>query len=189
MRLSSCLLASLLIVATLFILQSAHAVRPTLPPEHPPIQAPVSSWLRLNQRAGLVFAGTVLRVQRIPAQYLRDLETIEISFHVENAIRGVRTGQTLSIREWAGLWVTQPRYRVGERVVLFLYPPSRLGLTSTVSNGGGRFVITPGGRVRLSPAQRSLLATEDISPQHSPRDAIPLSDFLQKIRGVEGARP
>ena len=137
----------------------------------------------------MIFAGKVLRVRRVPAENLRDLETVEISFHVETAIRGVRTGQTLSIREWAGLWVAQPRYRVGERVVLFLYPPSQLGLTSPVADGRGCFLITAARRVRFSPAQRSWLAAEDTSQQDRIPDGIPLTNFLQKLRSVEGEQP
>ena len=131
---------------------------------------------------GMIFAGKVLSVQRVPARNLRDLETVEISFHVETAIRGVRTGQTLRIREWAGLWVARPRCRIGERVVLFLYPLSLLGLTSPVADGRGRFLVTPAGRVRLCPAQRLWLATEDTSLEDRIPDGISLTSFLQKLR-------
>ena len=189
MRLSSCLLRLPVIVTALFIPPCAHPVQPALPPDRPPVHGPVSPWLRLNQRAGLIFSGTVLRVQRVPAQHLRDLETIEISFHVENAIRGVRVGQTFSIREWAGLWTLRPRYRVGERLVLFLYPPSRLGLTSPVADGRGRFSITPAGLVRLTSAQTSWLQSANGSTSDYARDGIPLTEFLRELRGAEEGQP
>ncbi|HEX4946204.1 MAG TPA: hypothetical protein VFZ34_06060 [Blastocatellia bacterium] len=35
----------------------------------------------------------------------------------------------------------QPKYRVGEEVVLFLYPESKLGFTSPVGQGQGKFVV------------------------------------------------
>ncbi len=35
----------------------------------------------------------------------------------------------------------QPKYSVGEEVVLFLYPESKLGLTSPVGQGQGKFVV------------------------------------------------
>jgi hypothetical protein len=97
--------------------------------------------------------------------------------------------QTLSTREWAGLWVARPRYRIGERVVLFLYPLSLLGLTSPVADGRGRFLVTPAGRVRLSPAQRLWLSTEDTSLQDRIPDGIPLTNFLQRLRSLEGEQP
>ncbi|MBL8203413.1 MAG: hypothetical protein JNM09_04230 [Blastocatellia bacterium] len=37
--------------------------------------------------------------------------------------------------------VHQPKYQVGEEVVLFLYPESKLGLTSPVGQGQGKFVV------------------------------------------------
>lgn len=66
-------------------------------------------------------------MERVPPKHVQDVETIEIRFHLDDGIRGTRKSQRLSIREWAGLWVAQPRYRAGERVILFLYRPAGLG--------------------------------------------------------------
>jgi hypothetical protein len=162
----------------------AEPVRPVLPP----VRQPVSPWLVMNRRAGLIFSGRVLRVQRKPSTHLRDLETIEITFHVDDAIRGVRPGQTLSIREWAGLWIARPRYRVGERVVLFLYPPSRIGLTSTVSNERGRFVVSPRGAVRFSPEQSRGTSEGDVLHDRAQQE-MPLTEFLRQVRDATGGRP
>ena len=85
--------------------------------------------------------------------------------------------------------MARPRYRIGERVVLFLYPLSLLGLTSPVADGRGRFLVTPAGRVRLSPAQRLWLSTEDTSLQDRIPDGIPLTNFLQRLRSLEGEQP
>jgi hypothetical protein len=64
---------------------------------------------------------------------------------------GVRAGQTLAIREWAALWELGERYRSGEGVLLFLYPPSKLGLTSPAMGPWGRFRIGPDGQVVIDP--------------------------------------
>ena len=64
-------------------------------------------------------------------------------------MRGTRAGEILSIREWAGLWNSGDRYRPGERFLLFLYSPSRLGLTSPVGGQSGRFAVDSGGSVIL----------------------------------------
>ncbi len=102
------------------------------------------------RKSGLVFDGTVTAIERdtgtgnIP-------QTYRISFRVNQGLRGVRTGATLTIREWAGLWVSEPgaggpthrpRYRLGERAVLFLYPASRTGLTSPVGGMKGKLAVT-----------------------------------------------
>ena len=104
----------------------------------------------MTRSAGYIFAGTVKSVERA-APKGNGVATVLINFHVDQAMRGVRTGQTLAIREWAGLWESGERYRPGERVMLFLYPPSKLGLTSPVGGPMGRFKIDPDGRVVLGP--------------------------------------
>jgi hypothetical protein len=106
----------------------------------------------LTRSSGYIFAGTVKSVERA-APKGHGVATVLINFHVDQAMRGVRTGQTLAIREWAGLWESGERYRPGERVLLFLYPPSKLGLTSPVGGPMGRFRIDPSGRVILNPGR------------------------------------
>ena len=95
----------------------------------------------LTRSSGYIFSGTVTSVGRTAAATPGDVATMRITFRVEQAVFGVRTGQILTIREWAGLWAAGERYRPRERVLLFLYPPSRLGLTSPVGGSQGRFSI------------------------------------------------
>jgi hypothetical protein len=106
----------------------------------------------LTRSSGYIFAGTVKSVERA-APKGNGVGTVQINFHVDQGIRGVRTGQMLVIREWAGLWESGERYRPGERVLLFLYPPSKLGLTSPVGGPRGRFRIGPGGQVVIDPGR------------------------------------
>jgi hypothetical protein len=70
---------------------------------------------------------------------------MQITFRVEQAIRGTRAGQILPIREWAGLWNSGEPYHVGERLLLFLNSPSTLGLTSPVGGAAGRFAVDSSG--------------------------------------------
>ncbi len=115
-------------------------IRPRIP--HSPILQ------TFPRSSGPIFSGTVLRVEHRNANSSTALATTEIRFRVDQAIRGVRKGQLLEIKEWAGLWQSGERYYPGERVLLFLYPPSKLGLTSPVA-GRGRFPIDRSGRVIL----------------------------------------
>jgi len=101
----------------------------------------------LSRSSGYIFSGTVVRVERIAPRHRNAVAVMRVVFHVDSAIRGVSRGQKLVIREWAGLWQSGERYRPGERVMLFLYPPSKLGLTSPVGGALGRFRINPGGRI------------------------------------------
>jgi hypothetical protein len=103
----------------------------------------------------MIFSGTALRVEHLNPESAGAVASTRITFRVQTAIRGVRPGQLIRIREWAGLWNSGERYRPGERVLLFLYPASRLGLTSPVGGRMGRFRVDDGGRVEVQSTSRS----------------------------------
>jgi hypothetical protein len=111
---------------------------------------------QLTRDSGYIFAGSVRTIERAAAKSSSDVATVRVTFLVEQGIRGVRTGQTLVIREWGGLWEQGERYRPGERVLLFLYRPSKLGLTSPVAGALGRFAIDKAGQINLQDRIASL---------------------------------
>src|SRR5712691_4374662 len=116
----------------------------------------------ITRPAGAIFAGVVTAVRPTPLVKLNELQTMEISFHVDHAIRGVRAGSILTIHEWAGLWSIGERYRLGEHVLLFLYPPSKLGLTSPVGGAYGRLQIDAKRRVDLKSASAAEVRTVEL---------------------------
>jgi hypothetical protein len=99
--------------------------------------------------AGNIFAGTVMSVRHVPASEGNALGTVQITLRVMDAVRGPTAGHSFTMRQWSGLWVAGERYRVGERLLLFLYSPSKLGLTSPVAGQHGRFAMDKKGRVFL----------------------------------------
>jgi hypothetical protein len=133
--------------------------------------------------AGMIFSGTVKRVERRPATRGQEVETVAITFHVETAIRGATPGEDVVISQWIGLWSSGQRYRVGERVLLILYPPSKLGLTSCVGGPLGRFGIDPVGRVLLT-AQH--LAAFQRDPVLGGKSRVRVSDFALAVRRAGG---
>ncbi len=110
---------------------------------------PQPAWQRITRDSGMVFSGVVTQVKRSTSTQ----GTTQITFRVESAIRGVRRGQVVTIREWSGLWDNGERYVVGERVLLFLYPRSKLGLTSPVGGRSGRYSVDAAGRVLIGNPQ------------------------------------
>jgi hypothetical protein len=124
------------------------------PPRRWPIAPGPIGFPQIAQVAGTIFSGTVTTITRRPATHSQSIETVAVTFHVETAIRGSTPGEDLTISQWIGLWSSGQRYRVGERVLLFLYPPSKLGLTSCVAGSMGRFVVDPRERVMLSARHR-----------------------------------
>jgi len=134
---------------------------------------------QLARAAGLIFSGTVINIERRPARAVQALGTVAITFHIENAIRGATPGSDLTISQWIGLWSSGQRYRVGEHVLIFLYPPSKLGLTSCVGGTMGRFVIDPRWRVLLTAQQLSAFQRD---PVLGGKSHLRFSDFALAVR-------
>lgn len=126
----------LIFAVFLFLLTSSADAEPRIgiPVRMPPID-------RVVRSSGMIFSGVVLQVQR------SDSGATQIAFRVETAIRGVRRGQMVRISEWSGLWNSGERYVEGEHVMLFLYPKSKLGLTSPVGGRTGRYRVNSAGQV------------------------------------------
>ena len=133
----------------------------------------------IARAAGAIFSGTVTSITRHAATPGQTVETVAITFHIENAIRGTTPGEDLTILQWIGLWSGGQRYRVGERVLLFLYPPSKLGLTSCVAGGVGRFTIDSSGRVLLSAQHVSAFRG---NPVLGGKSRVRISDFALAVR-------
>ncbi len=94
-------------------------------------------------------------------------------------MRGAAPGQNLTIHEWAGLWPRGERYHVGERVLVFLYSPGKLGLTSPVAGGLGRFAMDSQGRIRISGQHVAALAADPIL---GGKTVVPYAEFAQAVR-------
>jgi hypothetical protein len=119
-------------------------------------------WKQISRRAGMIFAGTLLSTatqgDTTPATGAvpGPIPTIQLTFRVDEAIAGVEPGRTVTIVEWAGAWNMQRPMTQGEHILLFLYPPSRLGLTSPVGGSRGQVALDQTGesvsRAVLEPA-------------------------------------
>jgi hypothetical protein len=137
----------------------------------------------ITRAAGAIFRGTVISVERRAPSRPNQLGTVEIAFHVDEGLKGVKTGSTFRVREWIGLWTSRDRYRVGERVALFLYPPSLLGLTSPVGGDAGRYPIDDRGRITLDPPGRtssSAVSTSGKNP--APPTRFTHQEFRRAVR-------
>jgi hypothetical protein len=104
---------------------------------------------RKTAQAGTIFSGRVISIAPPRSASPDRVSTVTVTVQVESAIRGVKAAQIYSFREWAGLWSAGPRYRVGQHLLLFLYAPSKLGLTSPVGGASGVLPVDAKGRVLL----------------------------------------
>jgi hypothetical protein len=120
--------------------------------------------------------------------------TVEFRFRVDRPITGVEPGQVLTIREWTGALSRQRPLRRGDRVLLFLYPPGRLGLTSPVGGAQGQVRLDPSGQFA---ADQSFVVigntmASDTHDRSSSQDArssprpISISQLARAIRAARG---
>lgn len=99
---------------------------------------------RMSDEAGVIFAGQVMAVRRQPGKNGAS-GVVEVEFRVDQAVRGCTAGEPYLLREWAGLWAGGARrYRVGERLLMFLRAPSASGLSSPVDGMDGAVPIHGG---------------------------------------------
>jgi hypothetical protein len=133
---------------------------------------------RLAQHAGTIFSGTVMSVEPGEVFSPGEIPAVAVTFNVEHAIRGATTAPNFTIREWRGLWNGAPRYLPGQRLLLFLYPSSRLGLTSTVGGPLGRFRMDSSGHVLLNAQQAAAFASP---PSPKPATNLALAEFIRAV--------
>jgi hypothetical protein len=146
----------------------------------PPRPAPPIVLPHMIHLSGAIFAGTVIAINRSPVSTKNAVATVAVTFHVDRGIRGAITGQDFTLHQWMGLWNSgQQRYRVGERVLLFLYPASKLGLSSWVSGSLGHFTFDGLGQILLSPAHVSAFRDDPILGGKS---RISVEDFDLAVR-------
>jgi hypothetical protein len=159
------------------------APRPVSPGPAGPVIPGTIGFGSMARAAGTIFSGTVTAIVHHPPSRSQSVDTVGITFQVQRAIRGATPGELLTISQWMGLWSSGQRYRVGERVLLFLYPPSKLGLRSCVGAPLGRFRVDPMGRILLSP--RHLLAFR-ADPVLKGKSQVKFSDFARAVQQASG---
>jgi hypothetical protein len=154
-------------------------VRPNEPLGAVPSSVQHSLLSPLVRSAGIIFSGRVISVGRIGTSSMQEAASTVITFQVEHAIRGTVSGQNLTIREWAALWNRGEKYRVGERVLLFLYPESKLGFTSPVSGSLGRFAVDRQDRILLNLRNIAIFADD---PLIGGKTAVPYTEFAAAVQ-------
>ena len=157
-------------------------------------------WKQLSRRAGMIFAGMVLAAAPStgttqPAEPLGTTPgtaaEITLSFRVDTAIAGVQPGQVLTIHEWAGARNMYRPMMKGQHVLIFLYPLSRLGLTSPVGGALGQIALDQTGK-NVAEHDPQAAAPSGLRNASSPQPRVTLSkesvSVLQLERAIRSAR-
>ncbi len=118
--------------------QSPRPFRP-LPPvggsafRHPAIPPSTAAALQdLAAQAGIIFAGHVVAIARNDSAGY-----VDITFHIESAVRGCGSKSTYVLREWAGLWSGPDRYLPGQRLLMLLSARGPSGMSAPVGGMAG----------------------------------------------------
>jgi hypothetical protein len=140
----------------------------------------------------MIFAGTVLSAAGAPDRAaVGPTPSLELIFRVDEPIAGVERGQILTIHEWTGAWSMHRPMNRGQRILLFLYPPSRLGLTSPVGGSLGQIALDLTGKIISSDAARNAALVNSVnefsSRQQSFSDAASVT-VIQLKRAILAAR-
>ena len=170
--------------------ESSTPVRPKLPGQFPGPRSGQSSapggaptFAQLARTAGTIFAGTVTSIEPGPAAGGSAVPTVAITFQIEHRLRGAVPGGSLTIMEWLGLWSSGQRYAVGQHMLLFLYPTSKLGLTSAVGGALGQFHLDLAGGILPSQRQFAAFQADPLfSGRSAGRSRIAFNDFAQALR-------
>jgi hypothetical protein len=148
-------------------------------PQQLPVSPRTLAFQKIARAAGIIFSGHVTSIGHMPVPEGQAPASTTLTFQVDQAIRGTSAGQILTIHEWAGLWARGEQYRIGEHVFLFLYPPSKLGLTSPVAGVMGRFAMDAQGHILMNGQH---VAAWEGDPILAGRRVIPYSDFKRALR-------
>ncbi len=171
------------LLASSLILISVRLPAQVSPPA--PVRVPPDLKL-VTRQAGIIFVGRVVSIEPLRTPPSSQVNGVQIAVQVEQGIRGARTGDLTSFREWAGLWSGGARYRVGQRLVLFLYPPSSLGFTSPVGGTAGRFTVDRNDAVVLTSAQQQVIR---LALHEPPNRKILVQDFTRALRLLQEDEP
>ena len=157
-------------------------------------------WKQLSRRAGMIFAGTVLSTtaqtgttENVTTKTVAPYRAVpgatpavQLSFRVDEAIAGVEPGQVLTIHEWAGAWSMYRPMSKGQHILIFLYPPSRLGFASPVGGSVGQIALDASGKNVVEGNAAAIDVPHESFAQ--PRVPVAGATVLQLARAIRGAR-
>ena len=134
--------------------RSRAAVETAFAPGEDDIRRTVLTAAPLTVTAQTLTTQTAAIDRVVPGATAGTVPSVQLSFRVDEAIAGVESGQVLTIHEWAGAWFMRRPMRTGQHVLIFLYPPSRLGLTSPVGGMLGQVTLDQTGRHAAEQGQK-----------------------------------
>lgn len=156
---------------------------------------------RMVRQAGVIVHATVAAVDPGQDQQSKQFITT-VTLNIRENFYGAPQ-QTYTFRQYGGKAngivfypAGSPKYRIGQELILMLYPPSYRGLQSPVGAGQGVFTVQPNGReggkrIANSQANRDLFKgitqkntmARLMAAQNRAKD-LPYEEFAQVVRSL-----
>ncbi|MBI3589766.1 MAG: hypothetical protein HY094_00085 [Candidatus Melainabacteria bacterium] len=113
--------------------------------------------------SGKIFAGICTGVEEIENDPESHLPVIKYTFKITEGIKGVDDQNEITFKQWQPT-ARSVGYEIGKKYVLFLYPESSRGLTSTIgTDGQGYFEILEEGFILKREIVRNRLGNKGLS--------------------------
>lgn len=93
----------------------------------------------ITLKADKIFSGSCTGIEKIDYDPQSRLSVVKYKFQITENIKGVSENE-ITFKQWQTPALRTP-YAVGKKYLLFLYPESNLGLTSTVGHLQGHFEV------------------------------------------------
>lgn len=142
----------------------------------------------MTSHAGRIVHGRVVEVREGTHPQHKDLAVTFIKLQVTEMIKGgaVREVSFMQYGSSSRQYIAHmPKYSVGEEVVVFLYPESKLGFTSPVGQGQGKFLV----RDDVRSGQRVLLNERSNQALFARMDTTMLNARLSKAERETISQP
>ena len=137
-----------------------------------------SALVGMVANAAVIFVGHVLTIA--PGNGF-----VDVTFRIDEPVRGGSKLGTYVLREWAGLWSGTPdRYHVGERLLMLLTARGASGMSAPVGGDEGMMPIVPN-------ALQPLADTQGKAPAEDGSLATDVTGMTADLRWVQarGLRP
>jgi hypothetical protein len=179
-RLPSCPPLSLLLLAAIALLPTTAYSQEAV--DTAPTPGTVEEALhQMSDSAGVIFVGEVTAIRWHEGENGAS-GVVEVSFRVDEAVRGCSAGGIYTLNEWAGLWAGgDPRYRVGQRLLMMLHAPGAAGVSSPVGGMAGAIPLrgaaaAPQTAVE-SPTQASVARASSVQASAAPVPEVQPSEI------------
>ena len=131
----------------------------------------------ITNSADRIFTGVCEKIEEIEKDPVSNLTVIKYTFKITESVKGINSDE-ITFNQWKPTTV-DAGYVIGEKYVVFLYPNSRIGLTSPVGFMQGKFLVEKKGENRGVEFVRNKINNTGLSKNLRTQKRISIKDDYQ----------